>query len=82
MDGRTPHRGARIEMPRTSRMCSRQLVAPHIGVRGLKFLHHLFQKFHQGRTPHRGARIEMKITDSLHQKVGVAPHIGVRGLKF
>ena len=65
--GRTPSRGAWIEIIHQTLIPVVMPVAPPRGVRGLKYMIHENKEYLAGRTPSRGAWIEMTHSPQILQ---------------
>ena len=81
--GRSPRRGAWIEILWTFIKVLTAQVAPRVGERGLKFGRVEILKLHGRRSPRRGAWIEIgSVSDPESVSTMVAPRVGERGLKL
>ena len=81
MSGRSPSRGAWIEIQKNRRKGYRVAVAPPRGERGLKLDRTSVLDSPVRRSPSRGAWIEILCTSKVHLRGFVAPPRGERGLK-
>ena len=80
--GRSPRRGAWIEIKYFREHVTKIHVAPRVGERGLKSVVAAHEKAEKGRSPRRGAWIEIPAILWNTGQLSVAPRVGERGLKY
>ena len=83
MDGRTPRRGAWIEIAKIITACGSKCVAPRAGVRGLKSCRLDDIRLVRAVAPRAGVRgLKFRQVGKNLSVCAVAPRAGVRGLKW